>query len=274
MQHNLMERVRHPEVLALELWDLWVDRAILWEWSYEPEYPAALRQALETIWTGQGTTRSQGPVSSPVAGFDALFLTGGGVRAEELSEELAGLPCAVVFGERPVFGCERGGFNLLDARGWPGWVADLGGSQLKLVAPERRWIFPRDWRRLPGADCRSPAEVAAQRRRLREFIALKLQMAMAECGRRPQAMVFALPAKVGDDGTPGRSNYAGMQGDVGLLPEALQMAGLADVPLLVLHDAELAALGALVDPRLAGFRKILVLALGSGIGAALIRRAA
>jgi hypothetical protein len=273
MQHNLMERVRHPEVSALELWDLWVDGAVLWEWSYEPEYPALLRQALEMVWAGEGTTRSHGPVPPSVAGFDAAFLTGGGVRADELSEELAGLPCALFFGERPVFACERGGFDLLHTRGRSGWVADLGGSQLKVVAPGSRWKFPRDWTRLPDAGCLSPAETAVQRRRLREFIALKLQMAMAETGRRPHSMVFALPAEVADDGTPGRSGYAGMQGDRRLLPEALEMAGLGDVPLLVLHDAELAALGALADPRLAGFRKILVLALGSGIGAALIQRA-
>jgi predicted NBD/HSP70 family sugar kinase len=162
---------------------------------------------------------------------------------------------------------------LMQARGWSGSVPDVGASKMKLDAPGRCWTFRRDLNRLPDVIQVSPAEAATQRRRLREFIALKLQMAMAETGRRPQAMVFALPARVAVDGTPGHSNYAGMQGDVGLLPDALQMAGLANVPLLVLHDVELAALGALSDPRLAGFRKILVLALGSGIGAALINRA-
>jgi hypothetical protein len=272
MQPNLMERVRHPEVSALDLWDLWVDGAILWEWSYQPEYPAMLRDALELVWAG-GATRSHGPLPLEVARFDAAFLTGGGANVDQLSEELTDLPCAVVFGERPVFGCERGGFDLLQSRGLSGWIADLGGSQLKLVAPGWRWTFPRDLMRLPDASQVSPAQAATQRRRLREFIALKLQMAMAETGRRPHSMVFALPTEVADDGTPGRSGYAGMQGDRKLLPDALQMAGLADLPLLVLHDAELAALGALSDPRLTGFRKILVLALGSGIGAALIHRA-
>jgi len=56
------------------------------------------------------------------------------------------------------------------------------------------------------------------------------------------------------------------------LPEAMELAGLAGVPLFVLNDAELAALSALTDPRLAGFRKVLVLTLGFGIGAALIHR--
>ena len=95
---------------------------------------------------------------------------------------------------------------------------------------------------------------------------------MAEARQRPHAMVFALPALVADDGTPAGSSYAGMQGERMLLPDALRMAGLADAPLLVLHDAELAALSARLDARLTGFRKVLVLTLGFGIGAALIHR--
>jgi len=44
------------------------------------------------------------------------------------------------------------------------------------------------------------------------------------------------------------------------------------IPVWVLNDAELAALGALVDPRMEGCRKVLVLTLGFGIGAALVER--
>jgi len=272
MQPDLMERVRSPEISPLELWDLRVNGAVLWEWSEEPEYPAVLRQALEMLWAGEGTTRSHGPVPALIAGFEAVFLTGGGAGAEELREELAGLSFAVVFGERPVFGGERGGFDLLRTRGLSGWVADLGQTQFKLVAPARRWTFPRDWTRLPPAGLMPFAETAAQCRRLREFIALKLQMAMAEISQRPHSVVFALPAEVADDGTPGGSSYAGMGGDRMLLPDALQLSGLADVPLFVLHDVELAALSARLDERLARFRKVLVLTLGFSIGAALIHR--
>ena len=52
-----------------------------------------------------------------------------------------------------------------------------------------------------------------------------------------------------------------------------KLAGLAGLSLFVLNDAELAALSARLDSRLAGFRKVLVLTLGFGIGAALIHRA-
>ena len=85
-------------------------------------------------------------------------------------------------------------------------------------------------------------------------------------------MVFALPARLGNDGTPASSNYAGMRGDRALTTDALELVGLPGVTLLVLNDAELAALSVRCDPRLAGFRKVLVLTLGFGIGAALLNR--
>ena len=118
----------------------------------------------------------------------------------------------------------------------------------------------------------SPPEILRQRRRLREFIAVKLQIAMAETGRQPEAVLFALPARLDDDGTPGTGDYAGLRGYRELIPDALLLAGLAHVPSFVLNDAELAAFSARADPRLAAFHKILVLTLGFGIGAALVCR--
>jgi len=206
-------------------------------------------------------------------GVEAVFLTGGRIENADWREQSSKLFQPMIFAEEPTFGGVEGGLRFLRARGLSGWVADLGKSRLKLAAPEQRWIFPRDWERLPSVDDISPAEIPAQSRRLREFIAVKLQMAMAEYGERPRALVFALPTRLSRDGTPeGTGNYAGLRGARTLLPEALAMAGLADLPLFVLNDAELAALSARVDPRLAQYRKILVLTLGFGIGAALICR--
>jgi hypothetical protein len=258
--------------VPLELSDLWVDGATLWEWTQGRGFSSALRKALDILRAGGGAIWPNGPVPGIVSGFEAVFLTGGRVEDEALRGELAGVSPLVVFGEESLFNGARGGFELLQAHGLSGWVADLGKSQLKLAAPRRRWTFPRDWKRLRIAGDVSPAEEPAQRRRLREFIALKLQFAMAESSQRPRAIVFALPAKLDDDGTPRSSNYAGMADDRALLPDALVMAGSAGLPLFVLNDAELAALSARLDARLAGFRKVLVLTLGFGIGAALIHR--
>jgi hypothetical protein len=210
--------------------------------------------------------------SSLASGFDALFLTGGRVAEPELRDVTSGLPFPVFFGEGGLYAGALGGFELLRQRRLSGWVVDLGQSHLKIAAPQRHWVFARDWSRLREPTNVSPSEWPVQRRRQREFVALRLQMAMAEDGAKPAALVFALPTRLADDGTPGGSNYAGMRGDRALVPDALALAGLAGVPLFVLNDAELAALSALTDGRLAHFKKVLVLTLGFGIGAALICR--
>ena len=267
-----MELIRHPEITPLEISDVRVDGATLWEWSQNRGFASALRRALNAWHAGAGATEVDESTASVLFGIDAVFLTGGRVEDEALRGELRGVSASVAFGEEPLFSGARGGFDLLQTHGLSGWVADLGKSQLKLAAPGRRWTFQRDWTRLRMSGEVSLAEVPAQRRRLREFIALRLQMAMAESGERPRALVAALPVKMDDDGSPHRSNYAGMKADRRLLPDAMEQAGLAGLPLFVLNDAALAALSALSDPRLAGFRKVLVLTLGFGIGAALIHR--
>jgi hypothetical protein len=267
-----MERIRHPEIVPLELGDFRVDGATLWEWSQKQAFPSMLRKTLAILRAGKGFTNGKAAVPAVASGFEAVFLTGGRLEDNTLRAQLSRLRREVVLGDESVYGGERGGFELLHARGLSGWVADLGKSQLKLAALGRRWTFPRDWTRLRVSADVSPAEEPAQRRRLREFIALKLQIAMAESGKRPCALVFALPTKLDDDGTPHSSNYAGMKADRTLLPEAMEMAGLPGLPLLVLNDAELVAFSARSDPRLGRFRKVLVLTLGFGIGAALIHR--
>ena len=185
---------------------------------------------------------------------------------------MSGFPCAVCYGADGVFAGARGGFDLLQSRGLCGWTLDLGQSQLKLVSPERRWVFPREITRLRESDKVAMLEVPSQRRRLREFIALKLQIALSEIAHRPQALVAGLPTRVTADATPLGGSYAGLRGYRELIPDALELAGLSDVPAFVLNDAELAAFSARVEPRLTGFRKILVLTLGFGIGAALVCR--
>lgn len=270
---SLLERVRHSEILPIELGDLCVNGGLLGAMNTYALFPPALRAGIESLRAGRGVSRSSGRMPSVISGFEAVFLTGGRITEREVCAELARLDCPVVFGGDDIFAGVRGGLELLRTRGLSGWVLDLGQSQLKLAAPERRWTFPRDWTRLRAEGIVPEVELPAQRRRLREFIALKLQIAMTELVRRPEALVFGLPAPLDDEGVPQGGGYAGMRGDRMLLPDARQLAGLAGLPLLVLNDAELAALCALADSRLAEFKKVLVLTLGFGIGAALIHRA-
>ena len=109
-----MERIRHFEIVPLELSDLRVDGATLWEWTQGRGFSSALRKALEILHEGRGANRLTEPVPGVVSGFEAIFLTGGRVEDNELRRRLSGFPCAVVFGDEPVFSGERGGFDRED----------------------------------------------------------------------------------------------------------------------------------------------------------------
>ena len=273
VQGLTIERVRHPEVTALEFSHLQVDGATSADGSPPRQFHIPIEKVLQTFLARDSAEPAALASNGRLTGVEAIFLTGGRAKNPGRHEWTTRLSRPVVFAREAVFGGALGGLEFLRSRGLSGWVADLGNSQLKLAGSGRRWIFPREWKRLPPVQQMSPAEELQQGRRLREFIALKLQMAMTECGERPRSLMFALPTSVSGDGTPeGRGNYVGMRGARTLLPEAMAMAGLADLPLLVINDAELAALSARLDVRLAGYRKILVLTLGFGIGVALVSR--
>jgi len=266
-----MERVCEPAVTPFEIWDLLVANSALGERLYEPAFAPVLREALQNLHSGAGVTRATGPLPPALKGFDAVFLAGGRALDPGLQALVANIP-PVFFGADGVFTSAAGGFHLLSARGLSGWVLDLGQSQLKIATPERRWLFPRDSTRLRAAGEVPVSELAAQRRRLKEFLALKLEAVNVASGCRPKALVAALPTRLADDGTPLGGSYAGLRGYRELLPDVLGMLGLSDIPLLVLNDAELCGFAALADSRLGPFRKILVLTLGFGLGAALTQR--
>ena len=266
-----MERIHHPEIVPLEVGDLWVDGRLLGGLQDFDDFLRTLRRAIELLRAGQGATRSNGPLTRIVAGFDAVFVTGGYSSKKSVEASLDGMPFPVVFDADGLFGGARGGLEWLRERKVSGWVLDLGKSQLKIITPEKRWAFPCDRQRL-SAKAGSPQEQPQHRRRLREFIALKLQFAMAEAQERPRGLLCALPTKIDAEGTPIGDEYAGMQDYHLLIPNFLELAGMGGLPIHVLNDAELAGLSARLDPRLARFRKVLVVTLGSGIGAALLLR--
>ena len=258
-------RYRHPRVVPLELWDLWMGERILWDTIRDPDFPHILHKSLIDLRAGFGATRSDGPVPPEIRGFDALWLGGGGCDAS-LRHGLRDLPIPAYFAETEAFAGERGGLALLAQGGCAGCVVDLGQTQLKVSTAEKRWTFARDFNALPVRDDEAECEHAAQRLRLREFIASSLR----ECGAQQEAVVFALPARLGDDGSPEGSSYAGMRGDAQLVPDALALAGLVPRIVFLLNDAELAALSALADVRVSPAERTLVLTLGFGLGAALL----
>ena len=269
----VVQRIHHPGIIPLEVGDLWVDGAVVRERMLEWGFPRALRRVIELLFEGRGATRSNGPLAPSVAGFEAVFFTGGRANEEDLRAVVADSRWETRFSPAGVFSGASAGLSLLEQQGLTGWVLDLGHSQLKLAACDRVWTFPRDLTRLRASHTSSLRRIPVQRRRLREFLALKLQIVMAETGCRPESLLIALPSRLDNDGTPDASDYAGLCGYRELIPDTIELAGLADVAAFVLNDAELAALSARADPALASCRKILVLTLGFGIGAALVSRA-
>jgi hypothetical protein len=258
-------RYRHPRVVPLELWDLWIGKQILWDAIRDPDFPRILREALINLRAGGGATRSDGPVPPEIRGFDALWLGGGGCKAA-LRKVLRDSPFPVYFAETEAFAGERGGLALLAREGCAGCVVDLGQTQLKISAAGKRSTFARDFEALPVRDDDAECDHPEQRLRLREFIACSL----CECGAQPEAVVFALPARLSADGEPEGSSYIGLRGDVQLVPDALALAGLAPRIVFLLNDAELAALSALADVRVSPAKRTLVLTVGFGLGAALL----
>src|ERR1043165_4525641 len=54
-------RYRPPGVTPLELWDMRAGNRILWETMLEPQFPALLRQTIETLRRGEARRAAKGP---------------------------------------------------------------------------------------------------------------------------------------------------------------------------------------------------------------------
>ena len=74
-----------------------VENRILWETMLEPQFPAVLRQTIETLRRGEGETRSEGRVPAIIAGFDSLFVAGRRASEAAIWSSLAALNLPAVF---------------------------------------------------------------------------------------------------------------------------------------------------------------------------------
>ena len=94
-----------------------------------------------------------------------------------------------------------------------------------------------------------------------------VRAAMRDFGEA-DAIVLALPAELDDEGCPEGSSYPGLQGDRDVAAAVLERAGIPGARVIMLNDAELAALSAkrVVPPSATA----LVVTIGFGIGEALL----
>jgi hypothetical protein len=226
-----------------------------------------LIRLIENIQADRFSTPLRLALGEPI---DGVFIDGGdsvNVDIEAIADK-TGIPVWLGRGGR--YAGETGGRLILQELGLQGMICDLGQTGLKISWAGQRWAFERDLNVLPiRKDKASLQEKGAQRRALRQFMAAAIRQAVDEAGEgAPEALVCALPSSLDRWGQPRGSSYCGMTNDTQLLPDSLELAGWNAGHIILLNDAELAAVSALQDERLQACNLALVLTLGYAIGAA------
>lgn len=260
-------RLRPPGVVPVELWDLELSRGILWDPTQHDALPGALVEAVERLRRGTARTRSRTPIPALARELQALWLAGG--RASTIDPESLGaaLGLPVWRADDPTAFAERGGRALVpDAAALA--VIDLGQSRLKLSVGGRRFEHERPWDHLPLHETSPPIDPTRARTALRAWVGAALADAASSTGTTPDAVVVALPCELPDAPVPGSSSYPGLRGDTTFVSDVLAAAAWHPARVLVLNDAELAAVAAGLDARTHG-TLTLVLTLGFGVGGAL-----
>ncbi len=246
-----MKRLRPIHVRPLEIWNAPVAGRPLCDWQLREEFPEALAELVQRLRHEHRFTR--------------VHLLGGGA----LRPGLASLLGATVSTD-PTFAAARAG----SAQGIA--CADVGQTAIKLVAGESTFTRARDLSRAPliNAPTRTPnadATILNARESTLNFLAeslAPLAPLLSSSAMRPDAcLLLALPCELDDACNLSSCTYAWNPGDLAAL---LRAAGLAHERVLVLNDAELAALAVGSDPQ-TQTERTLVLTLGFGVGAALWR---
>ena len=274
----ILRRLRRPDVVPLEVWNLPVAGRALWQLVGVPPAEALAAGGVCDLDASLAMARAVAAALRalhPRHRFDAVHVGGGLLEREDFRAMLgaAPLPCPVSFAADGPFCAEPGGRALLAEVGAPagagagdagGAVVDVGQTAIKASGASGRRVRERDLEALPlqliGAP-RRPA--AATRAAAAAFIA----GAIAAVGPASR-LVLALPCPVDDAGTPGACTY-GWEGDRDLVPEVLRRLDPTPDQVLLLNDAELFAESTRLRPEAAG-RRLLCLTLGFGPGAALL----
>lgn len=262
-----VHRTRPAGVVPLELWDLELARGILWDHMDEPTLPGALVEAVERVRHGTAHTRSRAPIPARARALQAVWLAGGRAGSIDAAALTTALGLPVWIADEPLAVAERGARRLVPE---PTALAviDLGQSRLKVHMGGQWFEHARPWERLPLAEGHANLDPTRARTALREWVGRALAEAATRTGVLPDALVFALPCELPAAPIPGSSSYPGLQGDARFVADIVAATGWQPARVLVLNDAELAAVAAGCDARTHG-TLTLVLTLGFGVGAAL-----
>jgi hypothetical protein len=271
-RHQTITRYRPSGVIPLELWDFSVNGRILWELMEHVKFPRILRMIIKMLRLGEGNTLSAGPVPQVIAGFDSLHVAGGRAGESKFSSALQALKLPVTVSPSPDYPGREQGLRLLASMGsTTGWVCDLGQTSFKIGANACQMRFQRNFEQLPGRRNALDDTRDKQRKMLRAWLSESICRFLA-IARPPDGILFAMPSRLNDEGVPEASSYIGMEGDSALIADAISIAGVHPGCVLVVNDAELAAMEALAEEELQLCRKTLVVTLGFAMGAALAMR--
>ena len=243
--------------MPLEVWDLEVEGVPLYLADRGAGFGALLGRAVESLIDGVAVTASGTRFPALCREIRRVVLVGG--AAGEVVWRARVPAQHAEDGERCA---EQGGRAILAGLGARGLVVDLGQSRLKVCGARRR-VYERDLTEIPVST--RPVDVTG-RAALVAFVAAALREAADE--ERPGAIVLALPCELSPEGTLGTCSYPWRAGD-SIVAEFLAAAGLAEVPTVLINDAELAALGVAAGGAIDA--PTLVLTVGFGIGGALLR---
>lgn len=255
----MLARHRDPRVVPLEVWDLVVDGVPLYEVERGAGFGAVLGRAVEQLIDGVAVSESWPAFPAECREICRVVLVGGAAREVVWTSSRVDASRAVD-AERVA---ERGGHAILARAGKRGLVVDLGQSLLK-ISGERRWVVPRDFNSIPVS--RRPVD-GRGRAAVVEFVGEALREVVRDEGV-PGAVVMALPCEISAGGEIGTCSYPWAAGD-SVVSEMLMSGGIDEVPGWLLNDAELAAIG--VGEQVHGAGVTLVITLGFGVGAALLR---
>jgi hypothetical protein len=250
-------------VVPLELWDVIVDGVPLYLVP-EASQPQAMAEVVRLLLAGTARRfRTSAHALSPRV-IDRVVVAGGGA-VDDVVSALHGIVPAVAAND-PLWLGERGGRALVHNAGGEVdgcLVVDVGQTSIKRSWRGQRERRPRDLDRIPlEMNARTPAIRIPARRETVAFLARALG-----CTPAPTSVVLGLPCEIDDALRVAGCSYPWDDDDDDLIPSLLSTAWIGrDVTVLVLNDAELAAVG--VDDERDDDGATLVLTVGLGLGAA------
>ncbi len=263
----MIRRLRPPGISPLEVWDVVTPAGPLYAAATARARADGIVSMLRALVAGSAVRARGGVVAVSVNGdddgpvaFDRVVVGGGG----DIASVVAAIVAAGFVADAAGVYVGTDGGCVLCAGAKDALIVDVGQTSIK------RWYRGERSRtaRPPTIPMeqltREPQARALARAHTVRFIATALQTAQP-----PSRIVLALPCEIDDDLVVQGCSYPWHDDDCALVNDVARAAGIDDsVDVGVINDAELAAC-TVVDDGVT-----LMLTVGLGVGAALVRRPA